>query len=361
MSASGIPHAQAQPPESPASVAERLLDEVAEHLPGSRLGLLAGSGDAPAVVLALVGAEQAPWPDPRTDDSPLGRVWRGATATTGTWTTPGGSRAMVVVPLEGEEGRCAALVADRDPAAPFDVGDLAFVAGATQRLTPALAHALEVAALAEREAHDERVRLAQELHDGLAQELVALGYRIDFTRRQVDRSDPTLASPLHEARDELSRILADLRLKMADLQATVDPDGGLAPTLRSRLEQFAEITGLEVQVQVDDDGLALAPAVQDQLFRFVLDLLADARHARGATRLELALKVGAPQVRLRFTHDGESSLPSRDFSGHPLVQLGAVVFIGDAPRPGVELTLEMSPADSGTTDRRRSERIPLRS
>jgi len=334
-------------------VAERLLDEVAEHLPASRLALLAGTGDAPAVVLALVGAEQAPWPDPRTDDSPLGRVWRGATATTGTWATPAGSRSMVVVPLEGEEGRSAVLVADRDAAAPFDVADLAFVAGATQRLTPALAHALEVAALAEREAHDERVRLAQEL--------VALGYRIDFTRRQVDRSDPTLAAPLHEAREELSRILADLRLKMADLQASVDPDGGLAPALRGRLEQFAEITGLEVQVDVDDDGLALPPAVQDQLFRFVLDLLADARHARGATRLELALKVGAPRVRLRFTHDGESSLPSRDFTGHPLAQLGAVVFIGDASRPGVELTLEMSPADSGTTDRRRSERIPLRS
>ena len=363
MTGSATERAHLAASEATAVVADRILDDVAERLPGARAAVLSGASDGPAVVLSLIGAHRAPWPDPRDDDTAVGRVWRGGQALITAWASADGERSVLAVPVEGpDDTRSAVVVADREASHPFDLTDLTAVAEVAHREAAALERSLEAMDLRDRAAHQERVRLAQELHDSMAQELVALGYRLDFTRRQATRSDTeSMAGLLDEARDELTRILADLRLKMADLQVEVDPDHGLEAALRPRLEQVAELTGLDVAVEIEDTGLALPARVQDQLFRFVLDLLTDVRHARGATRVELEVRVDAPWARLRFHHDGESSLPSRDFSGHPLADLGAVIFIGHATQPGVELTLELSPADSGDANRHRTERIPLRS
>ena len=355
--------APAVPPESPAGVAERILDEVADQLGSDlRLAVLAGATDDPAVVLALVGSEQAPWPDPRETDLALGGVWRGGPGEIGTWASAEGSRSLLAVPVEDARGhRSAVVVADREASHPFDVAELSTVAEVVAHEGEALTRALDLAGVGDLAAAFERRRLAQDLHDGLAQELVALGYRIDFARRQASRGDAGVEGALAEVRGELSRILADLRLKMADLHVVVDPEAGLPGALYPRLDQFAEITGLAVRADVRETGLGLPAGVQDLVFRFVLELLADVRHARGASAVDLLVHVAAPQVRLRFAHDGESSLPSRDFSDHPLARLGAVIFIGHASSTGVELTLELSPADAGAADRHQAERIQLRS
>ena len=71
------------------------------------------------------------------------------------------------------------------------------------------------------------------------------------------------------------------------------------------------------------------------IYRLILDVLKDARNARGVSGIEARLDVNAPQAWLHITHDGESHLAADAFRDHPLIALGA--------------TIEVQPSVSGVT------------
>jgi signal transduction histidine kinase len=262
---------------------------------------------------------------------------------------------------DDEGARLGVVIADREAARPFSSEDVAAVVALVDRHRAALHDSIEADRLHHQAAHEERDRLARELHDGLAQELVALGYRVDYVRRQASRNGSLLAGSLDDVRAELTHVLGDLRLRISDLHVCPGPGHDLEEILDERLGQFAEASGLVVDLAVSHNGYALPYAVQSLIHRLLLDVLSDARHAPGATRLELQLDLVAPAARLRAAHDGAGTLDARDLAHHPLTALGAVIGVGH-PRPqGVELTLYLGSPGAGAGRRHATERTILRS
>lgn len=71
-----------------------------------------------------------------------------------------------------------------------------------------------------RPAHpDGRERLARSMHDGLAQDLAALGFQLDLIRRVAEQAGEEHAADIAAARDEVDRILADVRASIDSLRA----------------------------------------------------------------------------------------------------------------------------------------------
>jgi len=321
--------------DAPAA-AELLLQAVHDKIPGSRMAVLVGVGSEPAVPLALRGIDRLPWPSPTTADSVIGRVWRTGVAEAGFWASVNEERAIAAAALRDSEGaRIGIVVVDRFAFAPFAAEDLQALVDIAEGHSANVDVALIFAALRQHAAFEERERLAREMHDGIAQELVALGYRIDVARRQAATKAPQFAPILDEARADLSRVLTDLRLRIADLRLAVRPDQGLGAVVGARLQQFGAATGLTVGLRLSESPYRLPAHLETLIYRLILDVLQDARSARGVSGIEARLDVNAPQAWLHITHDGESHLTTDAFRDHPLIALGA--------------TIEVQPSVSGVT------------
>jgi signal transduction histidine kinase len=327
--------------DAPAS-AELLLQAVKEKIPGCRMAVLVGIDSEPAVPLALRGIDRLPWPDPTTADSVLGRVWRTGVAEAGYWSVGNEDKAIAAAPLRDSDGaRIGIVVVDRFASAPFIDGDLRSLVDLAEYHSANMEVALIFAALRQNAAFEERERLAREMHDGIAQELVALGYRIDVVRRKAATQASQFAPALDEMRADLSRVLADLRLSIADLRLAVRPDQGLGAVVGARLQQFGAATGLTVGLRLSESTYRLPAHLETLIYRLILDVLTDARNARGTSTIEVRLDVKAPQAWLHISHDGESHLAPDAFRDHPLTALGAEIDVPPSAT-GVVVTLALN-------------------
>jgi signal transduction histidine kinase len=311
--------------DAPAA-AELLLHAVNDKIPGSRMAVLVGVGAEPAVPLALRGIDRLPWPSPTTADSVIGRVWRTGFAEAGYWASEHEERSIAAAALRDSDGaRIGIVVVDRFASAPFDDDSLHALQELAETHSVNVDVALIFASLRQNAAFEERERLAREMHDGIAQELVALGYRIDVARRQASTKAPEFSPVLQGVRADLSRVLTDLRLRIADLRLAVRPDQGLGAVVGARLQQFGAATGLTVGLRLSESPYRLPAHLETLIYRLILDVLNDARNARGVTGIEARLDVKAPQAWLHITHDGESRLADDAFEDHPLIALGATI------------------------------------
>ena len=348
--------------DAPAS-AELLLDALDARVRSARRGVLVGFGSDPAVPFALRGAERAPWDEPTVDQSLLGQAWRSGESLVGLRTDGSGDeRALMAIVLRDNSGeRIGVVVLDRSATRPFSGNDFKAAAEVGEIHSGNLDVALIFAALRERAGYEERERLAREMHDGIAQELVAVGYRIDVLRRQAKAEAPGLSTSLNTLRDDLSGVLVDLRLRISDLRIAVRPDQGLGAIVGARLQRFGSSTGLGVVLRLNESGFRLPAHVESLIYRLVLDGLADVRHAPGATSVDLTLDVEAPQAFLRIKHDGLSALRQEDFADHPLTALGASIVVDSTATSGVVLQMYLRQHRSAELAPLITERIPQRS
>lgn len=316
--------------------AELMLAELGRAVLLRRAAVLVGLCAGPAVPLAVRGCEQVPWPDPDQDGSPLHGVWSSGTSLVTSWASDGVERSILATVLhDAEGGQIGALVADREGCQPFTPRDLAAMEKVVQTHGGNIDLALSFAALREHAGMEERERLAGEMHDGIAQELVALGYRIDIVRRQLRSELPRLSGPLDAVRADLTHVLADVRLRIADLRLAVRPDRGLGAIIGDRLQRFGATSELSVTLRLDETGFRLPAHTETALYRLLLHVLEDARHAPGATEVEVNLTVAAPQAFLRISHDGCSELRQERLAQHPLTGLGGEILVDQLPDRGV--------------------------
>ena len=160
-----------------------------------------------------------------------------------------------------------------------------------------IAVALAFGGLRERAGIEERERLARQIHDGIAQELVALGFRVDRLKRLPDDE---LRPEIVQLRTEVSRILGDVRSHIGDLRLTVRPEGGLGAAITSQLQVFGAATGAAVTLRLSESSFRLPAHVETGLYRIFLDFVADARRAAQTEdiEVEVSLRTQAPDARM---------------------------------------------------------------
>jgi len=195
----------------------------------------------------------------------------------------------------------------------------------------------------------ERELLAQELHDGLAQDL-------GFLNLQAQAAHLYLRSGQIEAAEESVDRLAhvalemqgDTRELMGNLLAVSLPSGGLPGPARRAVARFEEQTGLRVALELagDLDGLgtsgALPPDAGVQVLRILQESLANVRkHAGDCRRVEVRLAVDAGCFKMTVADDGSGFDPTSDGRGGR--HLGLQVMTRRAERIGGQLAVHSAP------------------
>ncbi|HEU5036693.1 MAG TPA: sensor histidine kinase [Nocardioides sp.] len=210
---------------------------------------------------------------------------------------------------------------------------------------------------------EERRRIARELHDGVAQLVVALGYRVE------DIADLVEAGPVHDAvallRDEVSQLARELRRALGDLRAEPEVGRSVSDALSSYVDEIERRGGLRVHLAVDERGEPLPGHVEREVLRIAREAITNVdRHAR-AINLWVRLVRDDGRVRLVVEDDGIGAVVPRP--GHFGIQgmreraeqIGGVLEIGVRPDGGTVVTLWAGGARVGegeSHDRQRSAR-----
>ena len=158
---------------------------------------------------------------------------------------------------------------------------------------------------------EERIRIARELHDGLAQVLGYINTQTLAVKRLLATGRSDAAKSQLDAMEGAARnVYGDVREAILGLRVSL-PRQGLVPALRSYLEEYAPMAGVRVSLDADDhvETLELQLAVEIQLMRIVQEALANIRkHARaGHATVRLALDDGV--LAIEVADDGQGFEP----------------------------------------------------
>lgn len=175
--------------------------------------------------------------------------------------------------------------------------------------------------LVQRTAGTERRRIAQELHDGLAQELTGVVLALEGCQRALDRDPSVLAPQLAKAARDARATLSDVRQYMAALRQTEDSGGLNLPVTVARLvDDLRRQSGLHVDFEETGVGRELEPFVERAVIRIVGEGLRNVGQHSGASNAKVVLRYDPDQVVATIEDDGKgfeaSELETAEERGH---------------------------------------------
>lgn len=168
---------------------------------------------------------------------------------------------------------------------------------------------LERVQLEERAVHRleaERVRIARDVHDSIGHALALVSVQARVAQQSLGTDDDAVARALDSVVDATTASLADLRGTLATLREAEGEDDRAPLTLRGieRTVQAARDAGLDVDVRLDLDDVALSAATASTAFRIVQESITNTlRHARARTAL-VAAQVRDGELYLSVVDDG---------------------------------------------------------
>jgi len=151
---------------------------------------------------------------------------------------------------------------------------------------------------------EERMRLAREIHDGLAQTLGFLKLKMAQMRGFLKQGEDQL---LGEAVDICYNVLADAYLdaRQAIDGLRVSSKDGFAEWLQQTVDEFKEYSGVGVHIQDAHLFSNLPPEVGAQLIRIIQEALNNVRKHSDARAVVISCRMANGDLSLEIDDDGE--------------------------------------------------------
>jgi len=149
----------------------------------------------------------------------------------------------------------------------------------------------------------ERGFLARELHDSIAQSLAFLKIQVQLMRDAISDGDPRQVQyVLGEIDTGVCESYGDVRELLMHFRTRANTED-IEPALLTTLRKFEHQTGLKATLQMQGDGLPVAPDMQIQVLHIVQEALSNVRKHARAARVWLDVQK-QPQWRLEVRDDG---------------------------------------------------------
>jgi two-component system sensor histidine kinase UhpB len=147
----------------------------------------------------------------------------------------------------------------------------------------------------------ERLRIAQELHDQIGQELTAVLLSL---ARVESRVPGELKGDVIDVQEAVRDGLDGLRRLAIELRPEALDDLGLESALAVLCERFAERTGLRINEHIDPELPTLSPEVQLVVYRVAQEALTNVARHSGADEAKLDLEHGGGLLTLTVSDRG---------------------------------------------------------
>ncbi len=182
------------------------------------------------------------------------------------------------------------------------------------RFAATAAVAIEISHLHERlrsvAVSEERLHIAHEMHDGMAQILAYVNTKAQAAQEHLKQGRPAEASAqLAQLAVAAREAYADVREGILGLRVGLGEHGTFAQTLRAYVDRWRDQNDIETAIEVDPE-ISLAPPVELQVVRIVQEALANVRKHARAKRVRIAIERCDGSVRLTVADDGVGFDPS---------------------------------------------------
>ena len=170
---------------------------------------------------------------------------------------------------------------------------------------------------------EERLRIARELHDGTAQELVHLVRKLE---QLGESAGQTLAAPIQELLGMTRATLRSVRRFSHDLRPPVLDDLGLLAAIEMVVEDSSSRLAEGARLEVVGEPHRVDRTVELALFRIAQEALRNVEKHSSATSATVELQFDDHQVQLSVSDNGRGFSPPRNLS--QLARQGSLGLLG---------------------------------
>ena len=210
-----------------------------------------------------------------------------------------------------------AMLPVRDDARDFGEAALAMAMGIAQSAGVAIEHAQLYGRARELGVVEERNRLAREVHDTLAQGLMAIALQLETAERLLPPGAEAKRI-VGDAREQANRSLDEARRAVWGLTARLLDGASLPEVLQGEVERFGRRLGVPVQLVQEADGAPLSDEQATALLRVAQEALHNVEKHAEPTRVRVELHHDRPggMLTLLVADDGKGfdrkALPGPD-------------------------------------------------
>ena len=193
----------------------------------------------------------------------------------------------------------------------------------------------------------ERVRIAHEMHDGLAQVLGYVNTKVQAAEMYMKKEKhEEAAGQLRELATAARQAYSDVRESIAGLRSLPGPERSLQDVLEEYLRRWEEMSGVSTTLRIDP-SVQLKPSQELQLVRVVQESLTNVRKHARAAHARVDLRREADEIVTVISDDGVGFNANARARGE-FPQFGLSTMRERAESIGGSLTIE-SAQGTGTT------------
>jgi PAS domain S-box-containing protein len=201
---------------------------------------------------------------------------------------------------------------------------------------------------------EERRRIGRELHDGMAQTVLAVNLSLAQLRQSAHPLNAASHRALEKARELLQQMSREIRTLSYLLHPPLLDDLGLVSALKEYVNGFSERSGIETSLELLTSFRRLPQIAETAFFRITQESLANIQRHSGSKRARVVLREDPDCVTLEITDFGSGMVvPSNGTPHRGQPRLG--VGIPGMRERMVQLggSLEIDSSAAGTTVRAR--------
>jgi signal transduction histidine kinase len=150
----------------------------------------------------------------------------------------------------------------------------------------------------------ERLRIAHEVHDGIAQVLGYVNTKVQAANAYLSQGKSDEAgSQLHELAVAARDAYGDLRESLVNLRTLPSAERSVAAVLEEYLDRWKAASGVSTQLTIDPD-LRIPPGIELQLIRIVQEALTNVRKHARATAAKVDIRRRDSHIIASIADDG---------------------------------------------------------
>jgi signal transduction histidine kinase len=212
------------------------------------------------------------------------------------------SRAGVYAPLRARNTLLGLIALEHHQADHFDRRDRDLLTGFAEPAALAIDNARWFARLRTVGAHEERSRIARDLHDRVGQSLAYLAFQLDRLVGQA-RKGAAVADELGALREDVRTVIGEVRETLFDLRTDVTPERGLGETLATFLQRVRKRADVEVALTRRESARIALPR-ERELWRIAQEAITNAERHAQARHLDVTWECTPFEALLTVADDG---------------------------------------------------------
>ena len=232
------------------------------------------------------------------------------------------------------------LAARRD----LSESDASFLQQAVEHAFPLIENILLVDRLAASAAHEERQRIARDIHDSVIQPYVGLHMGLTALAQRLAVAGGDGAREADRLVKMASAGVEDLRSQVSSLRGGAWAGGAFLSAVSRFAARFADATGIRVDVEAPTD-IALDDRLAGEAFQMVAEGLSNVRRHTHAERVRVLCHRQNGHLRLVIDNEGAADEPFRPFSPRTISEralgLGGNVRVEERPGGGASVVVEI--------------------